>query len=212
MSLRRIIPVLILAGFQILLWNGSSVHAQAPMTPPAPGEEPQVPEPTPLPHPDLPPPELPTTNPDYTWLWILGTCLSMAILVLGWALLRSHATSPPPLPKARRDALQALRKLRAQADVTPPRDTASGVSAIVRNYLLIAYEVPAPRRTSRELFHLLDSPKQIRSLAPLGDLWDRLSYGPPVDSPAEALTLIDKAIAHLEAEPEHPSPVPPSAA
>ncbi len=211
MLLRRAIQPISLALLQLHLWSSRTVLAQLPTGPSANGE-PQIPEPVPLPHPELPPPELPVVAPDHTLLWILGVCVTLAFVVLAWALWQRRTNHPPALPKARKEALSALRNLRDQSDITAPGDAAASVSAIVRKYLQVAYQVPAPRRTSRELFHRPDAPPQVRSLAPLGELWDRLAYGPAVDSRAEVHSLIEKAIVHLEAEPEHWLQSPPPTA
>ncbi len=183
------------AGLSVLTWGARAMAQQAPGGATGPGMEP-----TPLPHPDLPPPEIPVITPSYWWLWALAGLAVVGLGVLIWALVQSKISSPPALPKARRKAIQALKQLQAQSAELSPSDTATRVSAIIREYLQLVYHVPAPRRASRELFRSQSALPSVKAVAPLADLWDQLAFGPPVSSTHEASALIDKALHHVEGE------------
>jgi hypothetical protein len=157
-------------------------------------------EPVPLPHPDLPPPVVPESGLNSLWLWGALSVALVAIAVLIWALFRSQRSSPPKLPKARREAMRALKELGSEAPTLAPADTAGRVSDIVRRYLQLAYQIPAPRRTSSELFHPTSTPESVKAVAPLADLWDRLAFGPPISTRDEASALVQKALQHVESE------------
>lgn len=192
------------AGWCAGLWaTGAFAQQAAPGGTTGPGMEP-----TPLPHPELPRPEIPAAVTSPAWFWILGGLMTVGALVLIWALMRARASSPPPLPKARREALQALRQLQAQSAQLPPADIAASVSSIIRRYLQLAYEVPAPRRTSRELFKTASALPSVKAVAPLAEMWDRLAFGPPVSTNLEAADLVAKALQHVESEMEAASFAP----
>lgn len=176
------------------------IAQQAPEEMPPPG-------PPPLPHPDIPPP-LPLPEHVSVWL-VLGMLLVLGLLVAGIILLLfgRKASGSAPARRPIKEALQALKDLRNKADVLPPSEVGHGVSEIMRRFYEVRYSIPAPFRTSQELFPSVDlSQEPLRRrmwrerYEPLAAVYDALSYAPVPATTADATRLIDDAIHKLEEE------------
>jgi hypothetical protein len=154
----------------------------------------------PLPHPEkfeVPPV---VEGPPW-WLYAGGLLLICALagLVI-WLLFRARKPATPAAPRPWNRAMDALHQLRARADSQPHAETAHQVSEILRLYFWERYHIPAPFRTRRELFEL-EAPKasqRVVQYAPLAALWDELSFAPVPVTQEEALTLVNRAISHLQ--------------
>ncbi|MFZ4767794.1 MAG: hypothetical protein ACOYMN_22835 [Roseimicrobium sp.] len=207
-TLLRAFYVLATVSYAWPLWsqNAAPDAAQAPPFPP-------------LPHPEIAPPEL---TPAGTSWWFIGFCvvgiIALTALML-WLLWRkrpaSAAVTEPPLPRA----IAQLEALRTAMDITPAQEFAHRVSVIVRDYLQARYAVPAPYRTTPELY----GPKAVppgegvkERFEPLAEFYDKLEFAPTPSDRADVETLITAALEALQEEgrrvppPALPPPLPAS--
>lgn len=192
--LRRTGSALMLTGAQLWLFGSTCfVLGQAQQPPTAP-------PPQPLPHPTLPEPSAVTIGPPW-WVYAGAALVFCALLWLVlWLMFRPKKAVPVAGPKPWKRAMESLRAIRNHADVQPTPDTAHEVSETLRRYFMDRYKIPAPFRTRRELFEGASpvAAQKLQRYAPLADLWDELSFAPIPANAAEAMALVDKAIAHLE--------------
>jgi hypothetical protein len=167
----------------------------------AQAQQPEGPPLQPLPHPELPDPSLVLPGPDW-WVYIVAGFLVLALLALViWLLLRPAKILPPPLPKPWSTAMNQLRDILTQVSLKTPSQTAAEVSETLRQYFLERYKIPAPFRTSQELFQRQGIPAtslRLQKYESLADLWDQLAFAPVPANHEEALNLVKQAIAHLE--------------
>lgn len=178
---------------------GAALFAQAPGGPEGPPLQP-------LPHPEIPaPPPLPDPTP----LWLVALVAAVVTgLIAGllWLLFRPKRPAPPPPRNAIRIARNALDALRHRAASLTPAEVGHGVSEILRIYLLDRYALPAPFRTTPELFPPTDSadPSSANPLrqrfGPVAEKYDELSFAPRPATMAEALALVDAAMQTLNEE------------
>ncbi len=155
----------------------------------------------PLPHPELPAVELPPPGwpPGLVALVALGLLALLGLVI--WLLMRPPAPAALPPKRPFQKALKALREIQARATSQAPDVTSAQVSAALRAYFLERYNIPAPFRTSQELFAGSAIPatsQRLQRYASLADLWDRLSFAPVPASREEAERLATQAIVHLE--------------
>lgn len=161
----------------------------------------QVPQLQPLPHPDLPEVFIPPV-PMSPWVYVgIAVVLLLLLALVLWLLLRPQAPlgSPPKNPWA--EAMNRLKKLASQARGMTPQAVSAEVSEILRFYFLKRYNIPAPFRTTREIFENGDSPKtspRLLRYAALANLWDEISFAPAIQTEEEVMELIAKAMTHLE--------------
>ncbi|TDU67269.1 uncharacterized protein DUF4381 [Prosthecobacter fusiformis] len=165
--------------------------AQAPAAPPL----------QPLPHPELPEVFLPPA-PLPVWIFIVGALFLVALLALVlWLLLRPK---PPMAVEPKRpwqQAMNALKELATRARGLPPGAVSAEVSEILRGYFLERYKIPAPFRTTHEIFQgggIPATSQRLHRYAPLAELWDQLSFAPVPASADESMELVAKAMTHLE--------------
>lgn len=155
----------------------------------------------PLPHPELPDPSAVLPEPAW-WIYILAGLLVLALIVLVvWLLFRPAKAVPLPLPKPWSTAMNQLRDVLTQVSLKSPSQTAAEVSETLRKYFLERYSIPAPYRTSQELFERQGIPAtslRLQRYGPLADLWDQLAFAPVPSNHEEAANLVKQAITHLE--------------
>ena len=155
----------------------------------------------PLPHPELPPPVLIPPEPEW---WIYGVAAALVVVLLGlvvWLLLRPGKTAPPIMKKPWQTASNRLRDLLVASSQQPPATTAAAVSETLRIYFMERYKIPAPFRTTQELFQRGGIPGtslRLHHYQPLAALWDELAFAPLPADHAAAAALVQKAIASLE--------------
>ena len=155
----------------------------------------------PLPHPQLPDPTLVKPGPDW---WVYGAAAALVVILLSlviWLLLRPAKARLAPMKKPWGDAMNRLRDTLARSAQQPPAQTAAEVSETLRLYFLQRYKIPAPFRTTQELFVKDGIPAtslKLQKYAPLADLWDQLAFAPVPANHAEASALVQKAISYLE--------------
>lgn len=155
----------------------------------------------PLPHPELPEPSIVTSGPEW---WAYAAAGGLVVILLGlviWLLLRPARSSPPPMKKPYTAAMNRLRDILAKAAQQPPARTAADVSETLRVYFHDRYKIPAPFRTTNELFvngGLPSTSPRLQKYAPLAGLWDQLAFAPVPADAQEAAALVQKAITLLE--------------
>ena len=167
----------------------------------------QAPEPPPLPHPEIPPP-VDVVSPLPWWLLLLIGALLLGLVALVLFLIFGRKPKMAiPAKRPLQDALRRMKDLRGKADVLQPSEVGHGVSEILRRYYLERYGIPAPFKTTQELFPAsADVDKNFRRrvwrerFEPLAALYDSLSYAPLPATSSEAVTLVETAINHLEEE------------
>lgn len=179
------------------------LNVLAQMQAQAPGKTggPPAPPLQPLPHPELPGPVLAT--PGLPW-WVYAVAGVIVVGLMGlvlWLLLRAETARPSQPKQPWQTALNALRKLREVMGLIPRDELAARVSEVLRRYFLERYSIPAPFRTTQEIFHRSELPPaslKMNKYAPLAELWDQLAFAPVPATETEALALVEKAIAYLE--------------
>lgn len=161
----------------------------------------QAPPLQPLPHPELPAPELVKPGLEW-WVYAASAVVVLMLLLLAlWLLMRPAKAKLPPMKKPWSTAMNRLREILAQSSQQPPARTAADVSETLRVYFLDRYKIPAPFRTTHELFDQNSIPgtsSRLHRYAPLAELWDQLSFAPVPASTSEAGALVQKAITCLE--------------
>jgi Domain of unknown function (DUF4381) len=167
----------------------------------AQAQQPEGPPLQPLPHPELPDPSLVLPGPAW-WIYLLAGLLVIGLLgLVVWLLLRPAKVMPLPLPRPWSTAMDQLRDLLTQVSLKAPSQIAAEVSETLRQYFLQRYKIPAPFRTSQELFERQGIPAtslRLQKYGPLAELWDQLAFAPVPTNPEEAANLVKQAIAHLE--------------
>jgi hypothetical protein len=167
----------------------------------------------PLPHPEIAPPVVPA-EPMSWWLPIAGivTAVVLASLVVWLLFLRksdtgSEAVSPLKL------ALGKLEELQQELDSLTSDELAHRVSVILREYLQARYGVPAPYRTTQELYgnSAIQAREGLRDrFGPVAEFYDRLEFAPQPASRDDSAKLIDEAARALKDEKRYvPGASPP---
>lgn len=173
----------------------------------------QFPGPPPLPHPGLPAPDEVPVPPPWWIYWAVGLLLLLLLGLVVWLLLRPKTLPPTPLRQPWSSAVRALNDLRARLESVPPQDMSHRVSQILRRYLQERYAVPAPARTTREIFDNSGIPDRLPGVPvprnqglwrerfePVARLCDAISFMPALRTNEESATLIDQALARLQEE------------
>lgn len=171
----------------------------------------QFPGPGPLPHPELPPPDSVSLPPPWwiPWAAVLLLCLLIALIV--WLLVRPKEAPATPLRQPWSSACRALNDLRTRVQTIPPQDVSHRISQILRRYLQERYQVPAPARTTREIFaQKMDRQPGMpvpraqgmwrERFEPVAHLCDEISFMPAPRTEEESIMLIDQALARMEEE------------
>jgi len=126
-------------------------------------------------------------------------------------LVRPKALPVAPVRQPWTSAFRALNELRGRIQTIPPQDISHRVSQILRRYLLERYAVPAPARTTREIFE--GRPDRTPGVPipraqglwrerfePVAYLCDDISFMPAPRTHEESTALIDQAIARMQEE------------
>ena len=170
--------------------------------------------PPPLPHPDILPP-VPVGLSWPLWLVLLASAAGLGVvLLILWLFMAKKAPQGLPVKRPLKEALHAMKALRAKAEVLSPSEVGHLVSELLRRYYLERYGIPAPFKTSEELFpagSLEQEPLRRRAwrerFESLAALYDSLSYAPLPATKTEALALVETAIVKLEEERLHENPL-----
>lgn len=161
----------------------------------------------PLPHPEIPPP--PAVVEGISWPLVMGATLGglLGLLLLVWLIFKPKALSAIVTEKPLRQALKALVKLRSQVDLLPASHIAAEVSSTLRRYFLFRYGIPAPYRTTQELYppgeHELEGRRKMQwkeRFSQLAPVYDAMEFSSSSMGKEDATRLIDAAIASLEEE------------
>ncbi len=171
----------------------------------------QFPEPAPLPYPQLPAPGQVELLPPWWLPWAAALLLASLIALIVWLLLRPKTLPVTPMRQPWSAAFRALNDLRARAQTLPPQDMSHRVSQILRRYLQERYAVPAPARTTHEIFdgtlERLPGVPVPRAqgvwrerFEPVAHLCDDISFMSAPRTQEESVTLIDQALARMQEE------------
>lgn len=158
-----------------------------------------------LPHPEIAPAgfEIPAP-PAKPWLLYAGIGLGVAgVALIAWLVLRYRkpATLAPHAPL--KQALEAMEALRTRVDTLTPTEVAHDVSLIIRTYLEGRYAVPAPYRTTEEIY----ASQALATRAPLKErfepvavFYDRLEFARQPRTSKDSNALVDTALKALREE------------
>jgi hypothetical protein len=171
----------------------------------------QFPGAPPLPHPELPPPDSVELPPPWWILWAMGLGLVLLIALIVFLLTRPKETPTAPVRQPWSSAFRALNDLRSRIQSIPPQDISHRVSQILRRYLQERYAVPAPARTTHEIFD--GTPERLPGVPipraqgvwrerfePVAHLCDDISFMPAPRTHDESTALIDQALARMQEE------------
>lgn len=164
-----------------------------------------------LPHPELPPPGNVELPPPWWILWAMGIGLALLIALVIFLLTRPKEAPSAPVRQPWSSAFRALNDLRARIQSIPPQDISHRVSQILRRYLQERYAVPAPARTTHEIFD--GTPERLPGVPipraqgvwrerfePVAHLCDDISFMPAPHTQEESAALIDQALARMQEE------------
>jgi hypothetical protein len=189
---------------QCLWWLTTPLLAQVPG---------QTPDLMPLPHPEIPPPAVPPA-PESWWLLLAGILAAMLLVMLVvWLLFlrKSQASAEGVSPL--KLALTRLGALQQELDHFPSYEIAHRVSVILRDYLQARYAVPAPYRTTQELYgeRAIQARDGLRErFGPVAEFYDRLEFAPQPATRADSEMLIADALRALRDEKRYaPGALPP---
>ena len=187
-----------------LWWLAAPLFAQLP------GQQQDL---IPLPHPEIPPPAVPPA-PESWWLLVAGVLAAvMLVMLVVWLLFlrKSHASEEAVSPL--KLALTRLGGLQQELDHLPSDEIAHRVSVILRDYLQARYAVPAPYRTTQELYgdRVIQAREGLRErFGPVAEFYDRLEFAPQPATRADSEMLIADALRALRDEKRYaPGAFPP---
>jgi hypothetical protein len=185
-------------------WLGIPLLGQA--------QEPQ-PDLVPLPHPDIPPPAVPSP-PEAWWLLVGGVVAALALVILViWLLFLRKSHDSPEMVSPLKTALNRLAALQPELDRLSPDEVAHRVSVTLRDYLQARYAVPAPYRTTQELYgeRAIQARDGLRDrFGPVAEFYDRLEFAPQPASRTDCEMLIADALRALRDEKRYtPGATPP---
>jgi|GEM_PF-4176253 len=136
------------------------------------------------------------------WAWgLIGLTAAGALALLLWLIFRRRPARPARLPDPKKMALHKLQSLRDEVEKIGAPEAAHQVSLIIREYQQGVYQVPAPYRTSEELYQT--GPRQTHEHArqrfgKIADFLDKLAFAPQPSSTFEVKKLIEEAIITVE--------------
>ncbi len=161
---------------------------------------------TPLPHPELPGP-VDAMQASWPWLLIaIGSAGAILFAIIIAMLFRQQTRKPvpevPPLTLAHRRLVDLLK----ECANLEPAETGHRVSAIMRDYQLGRYHVPAPFRTREELYDMREfvaEEDRRGRFASVALTCDQLAFAPAPATLPEAESLVRSAIETLRREVFH---------
>jgi Domain of unknown function (DUF4381) len=170
---------------------------------------------------DIAPPVPPTIiesmdREDWWWLAASLALFAAAVYFAWFFFIRKRPAAPVAPPDPRDVARASLLALRQRTEELSPRDFGAEASGVLRRFIRRRYGISTMRRTSEEF---LSAIARDRVFSPLeGELLgrfltqcDALKFANLDSSQAEALRLIDDALAFVEQAPDpQPPPLPKS--
>jgi hypothetical protein len=170
--------------------------------PPPPGTPTQS---VPLPHPDIASPEFPSRMVTPWWLVVGGIGMGLLLVAaLVWFAFLPKRLRPPSLRHAPlKTAIESLEALRSRVQEMSPSEVAHDVSLIIRMYLQQSYAVPAPYRTTEELYYsaALETRVPLKNrFEPVSVFYDQVEFAPRPRTVADSETLVETALEALREE------------
>jgi hypothetical protein len=169
---------------------------------------------------DIAPPVPPTfiesmDRSDWWWLAACVVLFASAVFYAWFFFIRKRPAPPQPPPDPRDVARAQLLALRQRADQIGPRDFGAEASGVLRHFIRRRYGISTMRRTSEEFLAAIArdqvfSPREGELLGRFLAQCDALKFANLASSHAEALRLIDDALAFVENAPAPPPPPPTS--
>jgi hypothetical protein len=160
----------------------------------------------PLPNPEIPSPPVIETGLSGWLIFTLIVAGILATVLVGLLIFKPKALSIMTAERPLRKALKTLNSLRNRAEGLPVSHIAAEVSGTLRGYYMGRYEIPAPYRTTEELFpmgveeHGMKRRQWRARFDGLAEIYDRLEFSNRDVTHTEALALLDSAINKLEDE------------
>jgi hypothetical protein len=191
-----------LAGMMILvcwLMTPATLPAQIPPPPGTPTQS------VPLPHPEIASPEFPSRMITPWWLVVGGIVIGLLLVAaLVWFAFLPKRHHPPSLRHAPlKTAMESLEALRSRVHEMSPSEVAHDVSLITRMYLQQSYAVPAPYRTTEELYHSAALETRVplkHRFEPVSVFYDQVEFAPRPRTVADSEALVDTALEALREE------------
>lgn len=183
----------------LLLVQAPMAMAQTPAPPGAPTQS------VPLPHPDIAPPDF--ASPTFTpwWLVVGGIVGGLGLLaLLVWFAFLPKTHRPPSLRHAPlKSAMESLEALRGRVQEMQPSEVAHDVSLIIRMYLQQSYAVPAPYRTTEEIYRsaALSTREPLKNrFEPVAVFYDQVEFAPRPRTVEDSEGLVEAALEALREE------------
>jgi hypothetical protein len=163
-----------------------------------------VPPPIPLPHPEISPPDFPAATITPWWLVVLGILMGLGLLaLLVWYAFLPKAVRPPSFQAPLKRAMEALHSLRGRVHEMAPSEVAHDVSLIIRTYLQHSYSMPAPYRTTEEIYNspgmATREPLKHR-FEPVAVFYDQVEFAAHPRTVTDSEGLVDAALEALNEE------------
>jgi hypothetical protein len=182
-----------------MLVGAPMTMAQTPAPPGAPTQS------VPLPHPDIAPPDF--VSPTFTpwWLVLGGIVMGLGLLaLLVWFAFLPKTYRPPSLRHAPlKSAMESLEALRGRVHEMQPSEVAHDVSLIIRMYLQHSYSVPAPYRTTEEIYRsaALSTREPLKNrFEPVAVFYDQVEFAPRPRTVEDSEGLVEAALEALREE------------
>ncbi|HSI62961.1 MAG TPA: hypothetical protein VLE43_07570 [Candidatus Saccharimonadia bacterium] len=163
-----------------------------------------APPPVPLPHPEISPPDFPAVTITPWWLVVLGILMGLGLLaLLVWYALLPKPVKAPSLQAPLKRAMESLQSLRGRVQEMAPSEVAHDVSLIIRTYLQHSYAVPAPYRTTEEIYNspAMSTREPLKHrFEPVAVFYDQVEFAPHPRTVADSEGLVDSALEVLAEE------------
>jgi hypothetical protein len=133
-----------------------------------------------------------------------GILMGLGLLaLLVWYALLPKPVRPPSLQAPLKRAMESLQSLRGRVQEMAPSEVAHDVSLIIRTYLQHSYAVPAPYRTTEEIYNspAMSTREPLKHrFEPVAVFYDQVEFAPHPRTVADSEGLVDAALEALMEE------------